>query len=38
MSTVLVDPEGKLAKTWDTSDWTIAEVLSTMRQVENAGH
>jgi protein SCO1/2 len=38
MSTVLVDPEGKLAKIWDTSDWTIAEVLSTMRQVENAGH
>jgi protein SCO1/2 len=38
MSTVLVDPDGKLAKIWDTSDWTIAEVLSTMRQVENAGH
>ena len=38
MSTVLVGPDAKLAKIWDTSDWTIAEVLSTMRQVENAGH
>lgn len=38
MSTVLIGPDGKLAKTWITSDWTVAEAITTIQQVENASH
>jgi protein SCO1/2 len=37
MSTVLIGPDGKLVKTWTVSDWTVAEAMSAIQQVENAG-
>jgi protein SCO1/2 len=36
MSTVLVGPDGRVAKEWIMSDWTTDEALSAIRQVENA--
>jgi protein SCO1 len=36
MSTVLIGPDGKLAKTWNMSDWTVAEAMTAIQQVENA--
>lgn len=36
MSTVLVSPDGKLAKEWTTNEWTAAEAVSAIRQVDNA--
>lgn len=36
MSTVLVGPDGRVAKEWIMSDWTGDEALSAIRQVENA--
>jgi protein SCO1 len=36
MSTVLIGPDGKLAKTWIMSDWTVAEAMTAIQQVENA--
>jgi len=36
MSTVLVDPQGRLVKEWTVSDWTTQEALAAIRQVENA--
>ena len=38
MSTVLVGPDGKLAKEWIMSDWTAGEAVSAIRQVEDGGH
>jgi protein SCO1/2 len=38
MSTVLIGPDGKLAKTWIMSDWTVAEAMTAIQQVENASH
>jgi protein SCO1/2 len=37
MSTVVIGPDGKLAKTWIMSDWTVAEAMAAMHQVGNAG-
>jgi protein SCO1 len=36
MSTVLIDPAGRLVKEWTVSDWTAAEAVAAIRQVENA--
>ena len=36
MSTVLIGPDGKLIKEWNVSDWTTADAVAAMRQVENA--
>ena len=36
MSTVLIGPGGRLIKEWNVSDWTSAEAVAAMRQVENA--
>jgi protein SCO1/2 len=36
MSTALIDPDGRLVKEWAISDWTAAEAVTAMRQVENA--
>jgi len=36
MSTVLIDPGGRLVKEWNVSDWTSSEAVAAMRQVENA--
>ena len=36
MSTVLIGPDGRLIKEWNVSDWTSAEAVTAMRQVENA--
>lgn len=36
MSTVLIGPDGRLIKEWNVSDWTSAEAVAAMRQVENA--
>ena len=36
MSTVLIGPDGRLIKEWNISDWTSAEAVAAMRQVENA--
>jgi protein SCO1/2 len=36
MSTVLIGPDGKLAKAWIMSDWTVAEAIAAIQQVENA--
>jgi protein SCO1 len=38
MSTVLIGPNGKLVRTWTVSDWTVAEAMSAIRQVEDASH
>ena len=38
MSTDLIGPDGKLVKEWTASDWSTAEVVSAIRQVEHAGH
>jgi protein SCO1 len=38
MSTVLIGPDGKLAKTWIMSDWTVAEAMTAIQRVENASH
>jgi cytochrome oxidase Cu insertion factor (SCO1/SenC/PrrC family) len=35
MSTVLIDPDGRLVKEWNVSDWTSAEAVAAIRQVEN---
>lgn len=36
MSTVLIAPDGRLIKEWTVSDWTSAEAVAAMRQVEYA--
>jgi len=36
MSTVLIGPDGKLIKEWNVSDWSAADAVTAMRQVENA--
>jgi protein SCO1/2 len=36
MSTVLIDANGRLIKEWTVSDWTAAEAVAAIRQVENA--
>lgn len=36
MSTVLIDANGRLIKEWMVSDWTAAEAVAAIRQVENA--
>jgi protein SCO1 len=36
MSTVLIDPNGRLIREWNVSDWSTAEAVAAMRQVENA--
>ncbi len=36
MSTVLIGPDGRLIKEWNVSDWTSAEAVAAIRQVENA--
>ena len=36
MSTVLIGPDGKLIKEWNVSDWSAADAVAAMRQVENA--
>ena len=36
MSTVVIGPDGRVAKEWIMSDWTPAEAVAAMRQVENA--
>ncbi len=36
MSTVLIDANGRLVKEWTVSDWTSAEAVAAIRQVENA--
>jgi protein SCO1/2 len=36
MSTVLINPDGKVAKEWIMSDWTTDEAVSAIRQVEDA--
>lgn len=36
MSTVLIGPDGRLIKEWNVSDWSAAEAVAAMRQVENA--
>jgi len=36
MSTVLIGPDGQLIKEWNVSDWSAAEAVAAMRQVENA--
>lgn len=36
MSTVLIGPDGRLMKEWNVSDWSAAEAVAAMRQVENA--
>jgi protein SCO1/2 len=38
MSTVLIGSDGKLAKTWIMSDWTVAEAMTAIQQVDNATH
>jgi protein SCO1 len=38
MSTVLIGPDGKLAKTGIMSDWTVAEAMTAIQRVENASH
>jgi protein SCO1 len=38
MSTVLIGPDGKLAKTWIMSDWTAAEAMTAIQKMENASH
>ena len=36
MSTVLVDPAGKLVEEWTTNEWTKEEVVGAIRKVEHA--
>jgi hypothetical protein len=36
MRTVLIDPNGRLIREWNVSDWSTAEAVAAMRQVENA--
>jgi len=38
MSTVVIDPKGRLIKEWTASDWTTPEALKEMRQVENVAN
>lgn len=38
MSTVLIDANGRLIKEWTVSDWTAAEAVAAIRQVENANN
>lgn len=35
MSTVVIDPKGRLAKEWRMSDWTPTDAIAEMRQAEN---
>lgn len=36
MSTDLIDPNGRLVRQWNVSDWTKADALAAIQQVENA--
>lgn len=36
MSTAVMNADGRLVKEWTVSDWTAAEALAAIRQVENA--
>ena len=36
MSTVLIDPQGRLVKEWTVSDWAATEAVAAIRQVESA--
>jgi len=36
LSTVLIDPQGRLVKEWTVSDWTAPEAVAAIRQVESA--
>jgi len=36
MSTVVVDPKGRLVKEWTVNSWTPAEAVAVIRQAENA--
>ncbi len=36
MSTVLISPDGRLIREWNVSDWSSAEAVAAIRQVENA--
>jgi protein SCO1 len=35
--TVLIKPDGKLAREWTNNEWKAADAVAAMRQVENAG-
>ena len=35
MGTLLIGPDGRLIKEWNVSDWTSAEAVAAIRQVEN---
>jgi Cu/Ag efflux protein CusF len=36
LSTVLIDPQGRLVKEWTVSDWTAPEAVAAIRRVESA--